>query len=214
MKIKHHMMIGFALLGALAGCSAATIVQTNELPVYRSHIPLHHRKRTVHENRALIRHLSRDRVPVEADYQSSFVETQTETGLINRKNTQYYGEVGIGNPPQPFQLIFDTGSANTWVYESHCISEACIVPHRKRFVKESSSTYKSLDKTLYIMYGSGNVSGIIGTDSVKLGEKTVQKINFGEITETRGTPHITLLLHSLPGLRICVSWNVEIPMPS
>ena len=64
----------------------------------------------------------------------SFVE------LVNSRDTQYVGTLGVGRPPQVLSVILDTGSSNLWVYSSRCNSTACL--RRSTYDHGRSHTYE------------------------------------------------------------------------
>uniref|UniRef100_A0ACD5VQ88 Uncharacterized protein n=1 Tax=Avena sativa TaxID=4498 RepID=A0ACD5VQ88_AVESA len=61
--------------------------------------------------------------------------------LKNYMNAQYVEQIGVGNPPQNFTVVFDTGSSNLWVPSADCYFSLACYFHPK-YVSGRSSTYK------------------------------------------------------------------------
>uniref|UniRef100_A0AAZ3Q5S3 Peptidase A1 domain-containing protein n=1 Tax=Oncorhynchus tshawytscha TaxID=74940 RepID=A0AAZ3Q5S3_ONCTS len=84
--------------------------------------------------------------------------------INNYADTTYYGAITIGTPPQSFQVLFDTGSANLWVDSVLCNTQAC--NSHTKFNPQQSSTYSANGQTFYLPYGAGSLSGVFGYDTV------------------------------------------------
>lgn len=110
---------------------------------------------------------------------------QVALALYNMRNTQYMGRIGIGSPPQHFQVIFDTGSSNLWVASKHCHSEACKRHHG--FDYSASSSFQEVGYDIQVRFGTGLVKGIISQDTFSLGPLKVQNQRFAEILEEIGS---------------------------
>lgn len=93
----------------------------------------------------------------------------------------YYGQVQIGNPPQSFDVVFDTGSSDLWIPSSKCQEEGCL--SHQRFVGASSSTYETTnpEKSFEIEYGTGEVAGVISEDIITMGDvPSTSPVRFAE----------------------------------
>jgi len=103
-------------------------------------------------------------------------------------NAQYYGSVTIGNPPQSFEVIFDTGSSNLWVPKvgcTHCGNR--FFGRKHKYDHAQSSTYVADGGVFNIRYGSGSVSGFYSLDDVVLADDlVVQGQTFAEVQDAGG----------------------------
>ncbi|NXU52915.1 PEPA protein, partial [Turnix velox] len=97
--------------------------------------------------------------------------------LQNYLDNEYYGTISIGTPPQEFTVVFDTGSSNLWVPSVYCSSLAC--SNHRRFNPSASSTFIGTNETLYIAYGTGSMSGVLGYDTVTVSNIQVLNQIFG-----------------------------------
>jgi len=101
-------------------------------------------------------------------------------GVVHHKSA-YYGEISIGRPiPQPFSVVFDTGSGHLVVPSVLCKTASC--QKHRRYRRRSSSTSTDIDRDgtpvlrgqprdqLTIWFGTGTVDGIYVNDQVCLGE--------------------------------------------
>ncbi|XP_059572992.1 embryonic pepsinogen-like [Alligator mississippiensis] len=84
--------------------------------------------------------------------------------LLNYLDTEYYGTIYIGTPPQEFSVVFDTGSSNLWLPSTNCKSAAC--QNHRRFDPSKSSTYHGTGTSISIQYGTGSMAGVVGYDTV------------------------------------------------
>jgi phytepsin len=122
-----------------------------------------------------------------------------DTDIVSLKNyldAQYYGEIGVGTPPQKFTVIFDTGSSNMWVPSGKCYFSVACFFHSKYNAAQSSS-YKKNGKAAAIRYGTGAISGYFSNDNVKVGDLVVKDQEFIEATRE---PGVTFLVAKFDGI--------------
>ncbi|XP_068568065.1 pepsin A-like [Cebidichthys violaceus] len=130
------------------------------------------------------------------------MKEQSVVNVTFDPDTTYYGEIGIGSPPQIFKVLFDTASSDLWVPSMTCASSAC--DKHSRFNSSASSTFQAGTKTFTISYYSGYVSGNTGYELIKIGSLYVDHQIFG-LTETEAdllefVPWDGILGLAFPGL--------------
>ncbi|NXO92891.1 CATE protein, partial [Certhia brachydactyla] len=124
--------------------------------------------------------------------------SETNEPLINYLDMEYFGQISIGNPPQNFTVVFDTGSSNLWVPSVYCVSKACA--EHTRFRPTQSSTYQEIGTPFSIQYGTGSLTGIIGSDQVAVEGLTVSNQQFAESISEPGKAFLDAAFDGILGL--------------
>ena len=73
----------------------------------------------------------------------------------------------VGTPPQKFEVLWDTGSCNTWVFSLERDTPTC--QRHRRFDSGSSSTYTPNGTQLTVRYGSGAIDSMLAKDDFTIG---------------------------------------------
>ncbi|CAF0999483.1 unnamed protein product [Adineta ricciae] len=115
----------------------------------------------------------------------SVTPTTANESLIDVQWGSYWmGLITIGTPGQSFYVDFDTGSGDLWVPAAQC-NHSCGGNHT--FISGSSSTFKSLNKTFYILYGDGSyVNGSWANETVSIAGISIAKQSFAMATSAVG----------------------------
>lgn len=105
---------------------------------------------------------------------------------VQDADSSYIGTVTVGTPGKSFPVILDTGSSDLWLASNSCSGCPSDTPE---FNPSDSSTFKtnstsssssssSNGSEVQITYGSGEVQGTLGIDTVSLAGQTVDSQTF------------------------------------
>lgn len=152
-------------------------------------VPMHHHPRSKDEHKRMTDYLETNhnlkKHPVKVHDHTKNQRLIAETELANSDLVEYFGEVAIGNPPQYFKVVFDTGSGILWVPSDLCQGEACEAHNRLK--EKDDKTIKKDKGYVHIKYGTGSMRGRRATDLVNVAGVGVQQQDFLLSTDEDGT---------------------------
>ena len=167
-------------------------VQSNQLGVVARHTGEQTRRYNQRLGQAHRRLLSPSGEHRRLDGRNRSANTAQSVELTDYWNNEYIGTIGVGTPPQDVTVVFDTGSSDVWVPSVKCSSCPTSDSHTTLFDPSASSTYTPIKKTalwgasdqksFYLHYGSGSVSGLICEESLTLNQISLGGVRIGETT--------------------------------
>ncbi|KAG8904696.1 hypothetical protein FRB99_001337 [Tulasnella sp. 403] len=81
-----------------------------------------------------------------------------------RGDTEWYGSLSFGNPPQQIKLNFDTGSADLFLIDPKC--QTCFLSNHTAYIPARSRTFSNTSTPWSTTFGDGSgASGYVATDS-------------------------------------------------
>jgi len=126
---------------------------------------------------------------------------QLGLGVVHK--TAYWGSMSIGSPPQPFKVIFDTGSGNLIVPSSSCTVPGC-QPHKK-YDQKASTSGQSVENeqgeaSSEITFGTGQIEGGFVRDKMCIGDSLCMTANFIAAEKETTSPFQEIPFDGIMGL--------------
>jgi len=110
----------------------------------------------------------------------------TRIALSNCHYELYSGEISIGTPPQPFRVIFDTGSSDLWVPSAMCDASCDAFSTWVGYNESASFTSQTVptsERSFQVQYADGTfILGEAVQDVLHLGEGVSVDQIFGQAT--------------------------------
>merc|ERR1719199_1289488 len=107
------------------------------------------------------------------------IERQQQPAHEAGERNAYFGTLSVGSPPQPFKVVFDTGSGHLILPSMYCHTDTCKA--HNRYKRSASSTARDIDwngalvqpgqprDQLSVAFGTGDVTGVFVEEQVCLG---------------------------------------------
>ncbi|CAE7706179.1 CTSE [Symbiodinium pilosum] len=153
---------------------------------------------------------TRSSVAIELTMRRGGLKRRSTATDLTQTDMAYTGKVTVGNPPQEFEVIFDTGSGNLIVPGVNCSGTAC-TEHR-RFDDAQSKTSRphhcdggevqpnQVPNDLVVTFGTGEVRGHCFKDRVCLGDNMCAPAKFITAFEESNDPFEWVSFDGILGL--------------
>ncbi|KAG1734138.1 acid protease [Suillus lakei] len=133
---------------------------------------------------------------------------------IDADDVGYIATILIGTPPQNFNILMDSGSADFWVGSETCQSQQGTCGNHTFLGSKSSSSFVQSNQNFNVTYGSGAVAGVLCQDNVNMAGLQLNNHTFGVANqETVQFSADTVPFDGLMGLAQSTLSNEKVPTP-
>ncbi|KAI9699251.1 MAG: Vacuolar protease A [Bogoriella megaspora] len=96
----------------------------------------------------------------------------------------YFVNITVGTPPQTFRAAIDIGFSDLFVPSINCVGSRSCIPHL-HYNSSQSKTYIPNGTAVHVYYHAFFSSGYASTDTLQIGDLTIENQSFEEATDMR-----------------------------
>lgn len=102
--------------------------------------------------------------------------TSPNTAALNQGGSDYsyFAAAKVGSQGQKMWMMLDSGGVNTWLFGSDCTTNACKL--HNTFGEHASTSLQLTSKEWGVGYGTGQVSGVLGNDTISIAGMDVRML--------------------------------------